>query len=64
MLCTDRCVHGLAVNPEEDELYMLDINNHANAIVVTSLNGSGDKLLYSYSPEEIPQGLAIDLNKR
>ena len=62
VLYTDRCVHGLAVNPEEDELYMLDITAHA--IVVTSLNGNGEKQLLRYSNDEDVQGLAIDLNKR
>ena len=63
MLSVDQYVFGLAVNPEEDKLYISDYDN--NKIVVTRLNESGNKTLIdgkSYTGK--PQGLAVDFNRR
>ena len=51
---------GLAVNPEEDKLYISDYRGRK--IVVTSLDGSGGRTLINCSSH--PEGLALDLNKR
>ena len=63
MLSVDQYVFGLAVNPQEDKLYISDQGNRK--IVVTRLNGSGNKTLIdgnSYTGK--PRGLAVDLNRR
>ena len=63
MLSVDERVRGLAVNPEEDKLYISDYDNRK--IVVTRLNGSGDETLIdgtSYTGR--PIGVAVDLNRR
>ena len=60
MLSVDGKVYGLAVNPEEDQLYISDVND--KTIHVTSLDGDGDRTLISCT--SIPHGLAVDLNRR
>ena len=51
---------GLAVNPEEDQLYISLISE--NMIVVTSLDGSTRRTIINCTGA--PQCLTVDLNKR
>ena len=50
----------LAVNPEEDKLYISEVS--VRKIVVTSLDGSGVRTLINCSSK--PYGLAVDLKRR
>ena len=61
MLSVAGVVYGLAVNPEEDKLYISDYGD--KKIVVTSLNGNGEKTLINMSANT-PRGLTVDLNRR
>ena len=63
VLSVDDRVYGLAVNPEEDKLYISDYGDRK--IVVTRLNGSGNEtLIDGKSFTGKPHGLAVDLNRR
>ena len=60
MLSVDGNVEGLAVNPEEDKLY---ISVYYDAkIYVTSLDGTGKRTFINCNGS--PKGLAVDLNRR
>ena len=58
----DGYVWGLAINPEENQLYISD--RYGKTIVVTSLNGSGGRTLINCTDIGTPRGLAVDLNRR
>ena len=60
MVSADEYVYGLAVNPEEDKLYISDFRG--KKIVVTSLDGSGGRTLINCTGN--PTGLVLDLCKR
>ena len=60
LLSVDGRVYGLAVNPEDDQLYISDFNG--KKIHVTSLDGNGGRTLVNCTGA--PQGLAVDLNRR
>ena len=53
-------VAGLAVNPEEDKLYISDF--HGREIVVNRLDGSEGRTLINCTSN--PVGLVLDLSKR
>jgi hypothetical protein len=57
---TDEDVFGLAVNPGEDKLYISYYNGRR--IVVTSLDGSGERTLITCAGK--PTCLVLDLSKR
>ncbi|KAK2168267.1 hypothetical protein NP493_1236g00014 [Ridgeia piscesae] len=57
---SDEYVYGLAVNPEEDKLYISDFRG--KKIVVTSLDGNGGRTLITCTGN--PTGLVLDLCKR
>jgi hypothetical protein len=56
----DGAVYGLGVNPEEDKLYISDF--YGRRIVVTSLDGSGERTLITCTGK--PTCLVLDLSKR
>ena len=60
MVSADGYILGLAVNPEEDKLYISDHNG--KKIVVTSLDGSGGRIFIKNTGQ--PHGFALDLSKR
>ena len=53
-------VLGLAVNPEEDKLYISD--NEGKKIVVTSLDGGGERTIINCTDKL--GSLVLDLSKR
>jgi len=53
-------VYGLAVDPNEEKVYISDYGNQK--IVVTNLDGSESTTLKS--PRGGPQSLVVDFNKR
>ena len=53
-------VYGLAVNPEEDQLYISEYNE--GKIVVTDLGGNLRKTLINCT--DSPKGVTVDLNTR
>ena len=60
MLFVDSRIYGLAVNPNEDQLYISDKWNRK--IVVTDLVGNGRKTIIEFPG--YPEALTVDLKRR
>ena len=60
MLSVGGVVYGIAVNAEEDKLYIADHTD--GKIVETSLDGSVRRILINCTG--VPWGLTVDLNRR